>query len=86
MAISGHQSEASLRTDIGRPSSELRACSDVLSDALSGRPRQSLQTEFRGAVIPSNLHVPASYFIKYENPLIGRKFKFATAWIEFSNI
>ncbi|RMX36774.1 hypothetical protein pdam_00008966 [Pocillopora damicornis] len=42
MAISGHRSEASLRNYIGRSSSkQLRACSDVLSDALSGRPHQS---------------------------------------------
>ena len=27
-----------------------------------------------------------SYFIKYENPVLCRKFKFPTAWIEFSNI
>ena len=44
MAIFGHRSEASLRNYIGRPSSEkIRACSDILSDALSGRPHQSLQ-------------------------------------------
>ena len=44
MAISGHHSKASLRNYIGRPSSEkIRACSDILSDALSGRPHQSLQ-------------------------------------------
>ena len=35
---------ASLRNYTGRPSSEkIRACSDILSDALSGRPHQSLQ-------------------------------------------
>ena len=44
MAIFGYRSEASLRNYIGRPSSEkIRACSDILSDALSGRPHQSLQ-------------------------------------------
>ena len=35
LAISGHQSEASLRNYNGRPSSkQLRACSIILSDAL----------------------------------------------------
>ena len=44
MAIFGHRSEASRRNYYGRPSSEkIRACSDILSDALSGRPHQSLQ-------------------------------------------
>ena len=44
MAIFGYRSEASLRNYIGRPSSEkIRARSDILSDALSGRPHQSLQ-------------------------------------------
>ena len=58
MAISGHRSEASLRNYIGRPSSKkLRACSDILSDALSGRSRWSQQPSFYGAVFPSNLHV-----------------------------
>ena len=38
MAISGHHSKASLRNYIGCPSSEkIRACSDILSDALSSR-------------------------------------------------
>ena len=38
MAIFGHRSEASLRNYIGCPSSEkIRACSDILSDALSSR-------------------------------------------------
>ena len=47
MAISGQYSEVSLRDNVGRPSSEqLRACSDVLSDALSGTQHQSLQTSF----------------------------------------
>ena len=37
IAISGHHSKASLGNYIGRPSSEkIRACSDILSDALSG--------------------------------------------------
>ena len=44
MAIFGHCSKANLRKYISRPSSEkIRACSDILSDALSGRPHQSLQ-------------------------------------------
>ena len=43
----GHRSEVGLRNYIGRPSSEqLRACSDILSDALSGRPHQSQQPSF----------------------------------------
>jgi len=47
MAISGHRSEASLRNYNARPSSEqLRACSDILSGALSGRPQQSQQPSF----------------------------------------
>ena len=38
MAIFGHRSEASLRNYIGHPSSEkIRACSDILSNALSSR-------------------------------------------------
>lgn len=41
MAISGHRSEASLRNYNTRPSSEqLRACSDILSGALNGKPPQ----------------------------------------------
>ena len=37
-AIFGYRSEASLRNYIGRPSSEkIRACSDILSDALLSR-------------------------------------------------
>ena len=44
LAIFGHRNEESLRYYIGRPSSEkIKACSDILSDALSGRPHQSLQ-------------------------------------------
>ena len=47
MAISGHHSKASLRNYISRPSSEkIRACSDILSDALSGKSHQSLQPSF----------------------------------------
>ena len=47
MAISGHHSKASLRNYIGRPSSEkIRACSDILSDALSGKSHLSLQPSF----------------------------------------
>ena len=48
MAISGHRFEASLRNYIGRPSSEqLKTCSDIISDVLSGRPHQSLQRSFK---------------------------------------
>ena len=44
MAIFGHCSKANLRKYISRPSSEkIRACSDILSDELSGRPHQSVQ-------------------------------------------
>ena len=44
MAISDHRSKASLRNYISPSSSEqLRACSDILSDALSGWPHQSQQ-------------------------------------------
>ena len=47
MEIFGHRSEASHRNFICRPSSEkIRACSDILPDALSGRPHQSLQPSF----------------------------------------
>ena len=47
MAISGHRSEANLRIYIGRPSSvQLKVCSNILSDALSGRPHQSQQPSF----------------------------------------
>ena len=35
-----------------------KACSDILSDALSRKSHQSLQ--FFGAVIPSDLHVPVN--------------------------
>ena len=45
LAISGHRSEAILRNCNDRSSSEqLRACSDILSNALSGRPHQSQQS------------------------------------------
>ena len=47
LAISSHRNEASLRNYIGCPSNEeLRACSDILSGALSGRPHQSEQPSF----------------------------------------
>ena len=47
MAISGHRSQVSLKNYIGHPSREqFRACSGVLSNALSGRPHQSLQPSF----------------------------------------
>ena len=60
MAISGHHRKARLRNYIGCPSSEkIRACSDILSDTLSGKSHQSLQPSF-AAVIPSDLHVPVN--------------------------
>ena len=44
MAISGHRCEANLWNYIGSPSNEqIRACSDILSDRLSGRPHQQSQ-------------------------------------------
>ena len=47
MAISGLRSQVSLRNYNGRPLREqLRACSDILSVALSGRLHQSLQPSF----------------------------------------
>ena len=56
MAISGHRSEASLRNYNARPSSEqLRACSDILSGALNGRPQESQHPSFTDAVTSSNL-------------------------------
>ena len=56
MAISGHRSQVRLRNYIGRTAREqLRACSDILSDPLIGRPHQSY-----GAVIPSNPNVPVN--------------------------
>ena len=52
MAISVHHRKVSLRNYIGRPSSEkIRGCSDILSDALSGKSHQSLQPSF--AALPS---------------------------------
>ena len=56
MAISGHRSQVRLRNYIGRTAREqLRACSDILSDSLIGRPHQSY-----GAVILSNPNVPVN--------------------------
>ena len=47
MAISCHHSKAGLRNYIGRPSSEkIRACSNILSDTLSGNSHQSLWPSF----------------------------------------
>ena len=42
------RSETSLRNFIGRPSNAkiFRACSDILSDALNGRPHESQQPSF----------------------------------------
>ena len=54
MAISGHHSEASLK-NYARPSSQqLRACSDILSSALSGRPQLSQEPTFSNAVASSS--------------------------------
>ena len=86
MAISGHRSEASLRNYNARPSSEqLRACSDILSSALSGRPQQSQQPRFPDAVTSSNLLVPmnstvvhsrntAQQFVKYQPQALSSLF------------
>ena len=47
MAVFGNRGEASLRNHIGRPSREqIRACSGILSDALSGRQHRSQQLSF----------------------------------------
>ena len=86
MAISGHRSEVSLRNYNARPSSEqLRACSDILSGALSGRPQQSQQPRFPDAVTSSNLLVPmnstvvhsrntAQQFVKYQPQALSSLF------------
>ena len=86
MAISGHRSEASLRNYNARRSSEqLRACSDILSSALSGRPQQSQQPRFPDAVTSSNLLVPmnstvvhsrntAQQFVKYQPQALSSLF------------
>ena len=56
VAISGHRSEASLRNYNARPSSDqLRACSDILSGALNGRPQESQHPRFPDVVTSSNL-------------------------------
>ena len=58
VASSEIASEASLRNYIDRPSREhLKACSDVLSDVMSGDGHIS---HCNGSVIPSNLHVPVN--------------------------
>ena len=55
VAISGHCSEGSIRKDNVRPScKQLRACSDILSGALSGRPQQSYSSSFPNAVTSSS--------------------------------
>ena len=57
-----HRSEASLRNYIGRPSSEkIRACSDILSDELRGKPHQSLQPSFRALSSRATLHVSGEF-------------------------
>ena len=52
IAIFGHRSEENLRNYIGPSSSEQRACFDLLSDALSGRPHQSQQVSFMALSSP----------------------------------
>ena len=55
VASSEIASEASLRNYIDRPSSEqLRACSDVLSDALSGEGHITRQKNMRSLLIFRN--------------------------------
>ena len=62
MAISGHRSEARLRNYKAHPTSEqLRACSDILSGVLSGRPQKSQQPSFPDAFTLSNLLVPNEF-------------------------
>ena len=69
-AISGHRSEASLRSYTGRPSSEkIMTCSDILSDASSGRPHQSLQPSFtalssRAVLITSRVSPYTSFVLQ----------------------
>ena len=70
MAIFDHRSEASHRNFICRPSSEkIRACSDILPDALSGRPHQSLQPSFMALSSWTIFMFPAEFgcrsFIKH---------------------
>ena len=88
MAISGHRSEASLKNYNARPSSQqLRACSDILSGALSGRPQLSQEPSFSNAVaIPSNPLAPvkstqvfhsqttAQQFVKYQPQALSSLF------------
>ena len=55
MAISAHRREAILRNYNARPSGEqLRACSNILFGALSGRPQQSQEPSFPNAVTSSS--------------------------------
>ena len=69
-AISGHRSEASLRSYTDRPSSEkIMTCSDILSDTTSGRPHQSLQPSFtalssRAILITSRVSPYTSFVLK----------------------
>ena len=56
MAICSHRREESLRNYNAHPSSEqliMRACSDILSGALSGRPQLSQEPSFSNAVTSS---------------------------------
>ena len=63
-AISGHRSEASLRSYTGRPSSEkIMTCSDILSYASSGRPHQSLQPSLT-ALITSRVSPYTSFVLQ----------------------
>ena len=62
MAISSHRSEVGRIYYIGRASSEqLRACSDILSDALSGRPHHSRPSSSTAlSSRASNLYIPVN--------------------------
>ena len=87
MAISGHRGEASLRNYNARPSSEqLRACSDILSGALNGKPPESQHPSFPDAITSSNLlpmnptptvvhsRNTAQYFVKYQPQALSSLF------------
>ena len=66
--ISSHCSDESLRNYIDHPSSEqLRACSDILSNALNVRPHLSQQESFMGLssqAILTFLWIPLLFFHK----------------------
>lgn len=61
MAISGHRSEASLQSYNARPSSDqLKACSNILSSALNGRPQQSSLANVVPSIISSSENPPTA--------------------------